>query len=256
MVLALPQVAEHATNYINMFLDPVINFVFPANCEICGSDLTSIKEKYVCFKCLSKIRLLFPPFCHRCGKGISSSFKWVERPLCKECLKTKRYFCEARAVSRYEGIIKECIHLIKYKKRIALYKPLMHLLIDCIIKNWQVEDFDFIIPVPLHKSRLRKRTFNQAELFSSSIGKYFGIPVSDSLKRYKDTPSQVNLSEKERVQNVKDAFLIRKKDHLFKDKVIMLIDDVYTTGATVNECSKVLMEAGAKKVYVLTLAHG
>jgi competence protein ComFC len=115
---------------------------------------------------------------------------------------------------------------------------------------------DLLMPVPLHEKRLRQREFNQSALIGKHVAKHLGVPIIvNSLLRKRDTIPQVGLSAKERRKNIKNAFTVRKKD-IIEGKHIMLVDDVFTTGATVRECSKVFMKAGAKKVYVITLTHG
>ena len=171
-------------------------------------------------------------------------------------VKNRIYFREARAVGRYEGLLKKSIHLVKYRRKIALSKGLAELMINYINNCLAIENFDYLIPVPLYKRQYRKRGFNQTELLVNEIGKHFNKKViSNNLKRIKDTQSQYKLNKSQRKKNTKDVFFI-KNPHIFHKRTVLLVDDVYTTGATVNECAKVLYKAGTKLVDVLVLAHG
>lgn len=119
-----------------------------------------------------------------------------------------------------------------------------------------ITNIDLIVPVPLHRSRKAERGYNQAELLAKYLSSKLGIPLnSRNLIRTKATKIQNKLSRHEREQNLKDAFIIRQSN-VFKDKRILLVDDIFTTGATVNECSRILMECGVKEVYVITIATG
>lgn len=227
----------------------LLDFFFPTLCRICNGPLG--EARWVCEKCLQRIIIVNPPVCHICGLPLSPSFMGTERPLCKDCKNEKRYFSMARSVAIYEGVMRECIHLLKYDGKTGLSKPLGRMMVT-LIKDEGIEG-DMIIPVPLHPRKRRERGFNQAELLSHEISKGINIPVdTKKLIKKKDTPSQTDLTRLERIKNVKGSFCVRGG---FKGKRILLIDDVFTTGATINECSKVLLEAGAEDVYVITLGR-
>lgn len=233
---------------LNNLYNNLLDFLFPSYCEICAQKLQG--EKYICQKCLKKVKYINANTCSLCGKELTLQVE----ALCKDCKDTKRYFKEARAIGRYEGVLKDYLHLLKY-----YHKPYLEILFPDIIKDYAkwIKDyqFDYIIPIPLHPKRLRERGYNQAELLAKYLSKAYKIKFyKNNLKRKKETLPQVGLNEKERLRNVKNSFIVKHKERV-KDKNILLIDDVYTTGATVNECSKELKESGAKKVVVLTLAR-
>ena len=143
---------------------------------------------------------------------------------------------------------------MKYEKKKSLTKPLGNLLIEHVKNNGRLERIDFIVPVPLHKKRLREREFNQSALLACLVGRNFNKPVLESnLIRTRLTTPQVELDRKERRRNVKGAFGVKKPEEI-KGKSLLLIDDVRTTGATLKECHKVLRQAGAKEIHILTLA--
>jgi ComF family protein len=245
----------------------LFNLIFPAECSLCPNPLETIRERYICSDCLKKIKPLEFPMCEKCGKQLSPSFNLVQHPLCHECRTMRRYFISARAVGTYEGVLKKAIWLFKYEGKTGLQGTLGSLMIDCISHlGWTNnidpksiigrEDIDIIIPVPLHKTKFKARGYNQSDILAAFIGKKMGIPVSrNNLKRIKATVTQVSLKRSQRIKNIHNAFCIRQPER-FSGKKILLIDDVFTTGATSNECSRILKQAGSSGIFVLTLARG
>lgn len=151
--------------------------------------------------------------------------------------------------------MRDTILLLKYQRVKALIPSLGGLLLKYCQRNLKTDDFDLVLPVPLYRSRKKEREFNQAEAFARIIGKHFSLPVSnENLLRIRDTRKMSGLNLKERRRNVKDAFLVKRKEEV-KNKRILLIDDICTTGATVDECSRILLQAGAREIIVLTLAR-
>ena len=231
----------------------LLDFFFPSQCRICEGSLNG--AKWVCNECLAKIKTISSPYCYRCGISLADIFLEVEEPFCKECKSQPRYFHQARAVAIYEGVMRECIHLFKYAGKRALSEALGELMVVFIDDQWGKESFDLIVPVPLHPRRKRERGFNQAELLTLPVKTHLNIPIdTKNLIRNRPTRTQTTLDRKERIENVKGAFEIRALSP-FTDRHILLVDDIFTTGATLNECSRTLMEAGARKVYALTLAR-
>jgi len=214
------------------------------------------------------LELIFPRFCPICGTGIESSDKY---PLCETCRKDIRqngrifpespkdgecHFDISYSVALYEGTIRECIHKFKYNGSLGMEALFADLMTSFAEKYMTINDFDRIISVPLHRAKLRERTFNQAEMLALPLSRKFRIPyVGNNLVRIKPGRSQTSLSKSGRVKDIEGAFRVRNAAAL-KDKSVLLVDDVFTTGATVNECSMVLKEAGAKYVGVFTLARG
>lgn len=214
------------------------------------------------------LELIFPRFCPICGTGIGSSDKY---PLCETCRKdikqNTRIFPEAPrgdechfdrsySVALYEGTIRECMHKFKYNGLLSLEALFADLMAGFAEKYMTISDFDCIISVPLHRVKLRERTFNQAEILALPLSRKFRIPyIGNNLVRVKPGRSQTTLSKSGRVKDVEGAFRVRNAAAL-KDKSVLLVDDVFTTGATVNECSMVLKDSGAKYVGVFTLARG
>lgn len=226
---------------------------FPSFCELCSSLLESPGERVVCRSCWEGIRTSFPSYCLCCGRFFESS---GEPHLCQDCLKKRPPFSCHRSCTRYRGEFKDIIILLKYRHYQVLGGDLAQFIYRVLGEEdelwWSVEA---IIPVPLHSKRKRQRGFNQARLIAKELSKLKEIElVEDCLVRIKNTPPQTFLDEGERESNVSDAFRVRKGENI-KEKVVLLLDDVYTTGATIRECSSVLREAGAKEVRAITLAQ-
>ena len=161
----------------------------------------------------------------------------------------------ARALGVYDGTFQELIHRWKYNGKIYLTPFWGEWMVEGLYRYWDGHSFDLLLPVPLHKKRLRERGFNQTLLLVKELSRRTGIPYRKStLRKKKPTVPQVNLSGLEREKGVKGTFCFAGREKL-EGKSILLVDDVFTTGATVNECSKILLTGGVERVDVLTLAH-
>ena len=182
-----------------------------------------------------------PPFCLKCGEPAPA----IEG-LCGLCMKGEHLFDFARSALLFSRTLREIIHHLKYSGRVSLARPLGDLLKECLLR--EAFTGDLVIPVPLHRSRERIRGFNQAELIAARLGR----PVAPRLlRRRKNTPSQTGLTRNERKRNLAGAFEVRGG---VKGTVIV-VDDVYTTGSTMNEIARTLKRAGAERVEVLTVAR-
>ena len=194
-----------------------------------------------------------PPYCPHCGLPYPSGDK--EGHLCAPCLKERWYFEVHRTCALYEGALKEAIHRFKYGgvfPLVGVFGDLLQPVFQNLTQDYPV---DVMVPVPLHIRRLRERGFNQALLLVKELSKRTGIPYEErALKKIKDTPVQIALKKWERRKNLTRAFQVKDKEAI-QGKAVVLVDDVYTTGATVNECSRALLRAGAKQVAVLTVAR-
>jgi ComF family protein len=195
--------------------------------------------------------LIFPPRCEVC-RGLGPE------ALCEKCQKKINFLSPSafiHSVGVYEGPLKTAIQRFKFKKKINLAEPLGVLLVKYLSHNLDMNLVDLIVPVPLHERRVRERGFNQAELLSHTITKYYDVPtVSGALFRTRETHPQFDLPRAERIKNVRGAFEV-KGGSLLRDRSLLLLDDIYTTGSTVSECTRVLKAAGARQVHVLTLSR-
>ena len=234
------------------FRSTVFQFFLPPQCPCCERFSEEGKQGF-CSNCLSQIRWIEPPFCSICGIPFIS--REVETHPCGACVTHRKYFTIARALGAFEGSLQEAIHRWKYEGKTYLTPFFASWMAEGLNRYWEPGSLDLLIPVPLHTRRLRERGFNQSLLLVRELSRRTGIPYRKSiLQKKKSTIPQVNLSGVEREKELKGTFHVIGKEEL-SGLSVLLIDDVYTTGATVNECSKVLLRGGAKRVDVLTLAH-
>jgi len=234
------------------FIERLLQFFLPPQCPCCEKFLEE-RERGICADCLLKIHWIEPPFCSVCGSPFVS--KEIDCHPCAACLRKGKYFTMARALGYYEDPLQEAIHQWKYEQKITFNPIFGEWMAQGLARYWDARQIDLLIPVPLHRQRLRERGFNQALLLVEELSRRAGIPYRKRVLRKKNpTTPQVNLSGAEREKGVRGSFHILDRKAL-EGKSILLVDDVYTTGATVNECSKVLLAGGAKRVDVLTLAH-
>lgn len=236
------------------FVKRIFDFILPTSCSYCSSAIKDSGIPRFCSSCWDDFSFISPPVCPRCGSPFASpeALSFSPDHECGRCRTNPPLFDQALSVGYFEGPLREAVHQFKYRPCRALGKPLG----EWMAKNVRLRsDMDAIIPVPLHSRRLKYRGFNQALLLASCVSAMHNVPLLyDELLRVKETRPQVELKGDERISNVKDAFGIKNK-FLLKEKKIVLVDDVFTSGATMNECARVLKDAGAVEVVTLTLAR-
>ncbi|HTY12752.1 MAG TPA: ComF family protein [Candidatus Omnitrophota bacterium] len=195
--------------------------------------------------------LIFPPRCQVC-RGVGP------RSLCPDCESKVNYLSPSafvHSVTVYDDVVKKAIHRFKFKKKLELSEPLGRMMVKYLSRHLNMSGIDLIVPVPLHRNRFTQRGFNQAEVLSHELTRHYGVPtVSGMLFRVKETAPQFDLPRAERFKNVRGAFEVKGKGML-KDRNVLLVDDIYTTGSTVSECTRVLKDGGARNVHVLTLSR-
>jgi ComF family protein len=234
-------------------LTGIADVIFPPRCITCAMILEEHGPLPFCPQCTAGIRFIRSPLCPRCG--MPYPHLEGEDHLCGECLVAERPFAVARAVGLYEDTLLTAIHLFKYRGRIGIGKVLGNIMADFAGGIWDMKAFSVIMPVPLHKKRLRERGFNQAVILARRIAKRFALPLDFlALRREVFTEPQVGLGHEERSINVRGAFTVREPERA-AGKRILLVDDVYTTGSTLAECARTLLNAEADSVAVLTLAR-
>lgn len=219
-----------------------LDWMYPPNCVGCG------EQGYrLCFKCQQEIKPISGPLCQRCGGPITE-----KQSLCTECQNDEPPYEASRSLARYEGVVRTCVHSLKYDRNQALGEFFAEELAELIRREgWEL---DLVVPVPLSPIRMQERGYNQAALLARPISFTLGIPFTPfGLKRIRNTQSQVELSAKERKSNVRGAF--EAIPEIVQGKRILLVDDVTTTGSTLRECSIALIKGGCLKVYCLTLAR-
>lgn len=204
----------------------------------------------MCAGCWRSILPLTAPLCDRCGDALPT---WrstsVAAGRCPRCRRTRREVDRARAIGTYDGALRAVIHALKYEGRRSLARPLAALM---RVRGADVlEGADCLVPVPLHRSRRRERGFNQA----ADLARHLGPPVTEALRRVRPTRTQTGLPQAQRHDNVRGAFAVTRAGGTLAGSAIVLVDDVSTTGATLDACARVLKEAGVREVRALTAAR-
>lgn len=226
-----------------------IDLLYPPRCPICDRVITT--DELHCNDCRFKVKYVTQPCCMKCGKSLEQD----DMQLCSDCSKKTHYFAQGVAAFSYSGEIKNSMYRFKYSNRREYSDFFAQGIADLkghVIKAWEP---DVLVPVPLHHKRQAYRGYNQAKLIADELGKKLGIPVdSHFLVRTKNTAPQKELNDKERNKNINNAFQIATFDVEYKK--IVLVDDIYTTGSTVDECAKVLLQHGADRVYVACACIG
>lgn len=223
------------------------NALFPENvtCDICGEELVADTRFCLCASCLEKMPFVGEHICLNCGVTIDN-----ESDYCIRCQNETHSFRLNRSPLIYENEAKDLVHALKFGKKKYIARTLGALMSDTYIKNRM--NAEIIVFVPMTASETKARSFNQAELIAYDIGKRLNIPVLPALEKVKDTSAQKELGGKERRENLAGAFVCVYNQ--VKDRKILLVDDVFTTGATAEECTKTLLKAKAREVNVLTSA--
>ncbi|RKY27275.1 MAG: hypothetical protein DRP61_04525 [Candidatus Omnitrophota bacterium] len=224
----------------------LIELILPNNCLLCEKKINS--GKFICEQCQNFERNL-PPFCRKCGISISVDSK---TRLCSRCRGKNFYFTRNLSLFIYKEPLASLIHLFKYQGFDFLADIFSQRLIEFIEElPIPVKNYNLLTSVPLHRRKLREREFNHSRLIAKKLSKYFLIPYKDTLRAKRYLKSQVNKSVESRTLDIRDNFYIIEE---VKEKNIILIDDVFTTGATLSECAKALKNKGAKEILTITLA--
>jgi len=232
----------------------LLHAILPVNCAACGVALTDDPVPFFCRTCWDTIHPLAGPACPGCGLPFASEVALTYSPdhRCLACRQDPPAFTRAWSCYAYEPPLQQAIHLFKYRGKIMLAGAL-----GALLRNARPDmpEIDLLMPVPLHPVRLREREYNQSLLLADELNRDLRLPLAyDNLVRLRATPPQTELSRSERLANLRRCFALRRPAQVAA-KRILLIDDVMTTGTTINECAKALRKAGAADVYALTLAR-
>ena len=263
---------------LSSFTLAALDLVFPALCPVCEATLGAGRRDPLCGDCWSAIIRLGPPWCSSCGSAPTVVAKGPPRPVrsakrcdsgervteplvgpppsavppCATCRTTRLQYDYARSAAVYEGALREALHALKFTGRRALSNPLGDLAAEQCVGSLP-GGIDALIPVPLARERERERGFNQSTLLARRIGRRLDVPTRPGwLARIRSTRPQSDLSAAERRANVRGAF--RASDHA-AGRHVLLVDDILTTGATLDACARALRAAGARRVGVLTVAR-
>ena len=235
-------------NIINILLE----FLYPDNisCILCDNPINKTNTYSMCKECFTNINFILDG-CVKCGKPIVN-YSLEEQNIegCNYCLNKGFYFDKVISCIEYTQLSKKIVFGLKYNNKTYMSKYIAQIMKEKLeLDNIK---FDYILFVPLHKKRMRKRGFNQAEKIAKSLSKLINISVVDNIERIYNTERLYKLNKDEREKELKNVFLLKDSKHELKNKNILLVDDIFTTGATVNEISKLLKLKNVNKVYVMT----
>jgi len=240
---------------IKRLLSGSLDLLYPPVCQLCHEQPAEPGDGYVCSQCWSQVRFIRPPFCERCGLpfagNLTTSF------ICTNCREMELYFRAARSAVVAKGVVLEAVHRFKYSRALWFENFLAGLLVReaapalCAGETWHG-----LIPVPLHSVKQREREFNQAALLAARLARATHLPLLENyLRRVQPTATQTLLTRVQRAANMKNAFVVRPGTRLAGQRLV-LVDDVFTTGATTNACARALRAAGVADVIVWTVARG
>ncbi|MCE9614045.1 MAG: ComF family protein [Lentisphaerae bacterium] len=232
----------------------LLDLLYPRVCGGCGQRVGG-EGMQLCWDCLSALQPVVDPFCSHCGDPVEGMIE--HRYRCGPCRKDAPGFDRARSAVRYRGPICDALQALKYNGGGHLAADLARLLAACVRTHFTDIAFDAVAFVPLYAKRQRARTYNQSRLLAVQLGRELGLGLMPprTLKRTRDTGTQTGLTAPERRINVENAFAVTQAEWV-EGRVLLLVDDVMTTGATVSACSRAIKEAGAAGVYVVTVARG
>lgn len=228
----------------------LLDLLYPRRCPLCDTVL-EFDEMKVCEPCMKKQVRIRPPYCMKCGKTIEDGTE----EYCGDCSAIPKSFDRGFPVFAYTGAIKDALYAFKYKNQ----RDYGDFFADCIDRQYGEElrnlQLDGLVPVPLHRNKRKKRGYNQAEVLANFLAKRLELPVYPAyILRIINTNPQKELNDKIRMKNLNNAFKIG--ENTIKLKKVLLVDDIYTSGATMEACTKVLLDAGVEKVYCTSVAIG
>ena len=232
--------------------EAAVSLFFPPHCASCGADTAG--GIHLCDECAAGARAIDAPFCHRCSEPFDGAIDGEFE--CANCGGRELHFDCAVAPYLSRGVVREMIHRFKYDRQHFLRVPLGEWLADALADGLlRSHRFEAIVPVPLHAARLRERGFNQAAVLAGLLSARTGVPLWEGLRRTRYTTTQTRLDRQARMDNLRNAFRVRDPSAV-EGRHLLLVDDVFTTGSTVDECARVLRLAGAASVRVATVARG
>jgi len=242
--------------WLEGFAGALTSVVFPAGCRLCDALLTHHRRLPLCETCLASFQRITPPVCRTCGQALSVPPETNEdAAICRDCLGGKFGFQLARSFGVYEGALARAIVLLKYERIEPLGSFFATRLLELVRSDSRLSSADVIIPVPLHRQKYRDRGYNQVDLFARPLARRLGIPYRPILlMRSRPRPEKHLLTQEERWEAVRGAFVMRPGGRVDNLRVLLL-DDVMTTGATLDACARALGEAGARVVLGLTIAR-
>jgi ComF family protein len=236
------------------WLEATLALVYSTVCQLCGERRARAAEGFVCTDCQRQVRFIVPPFCERCGLPYAGE---LSTPFtCANCHELELHFSSARSAVSAKGVTLEAIHRFKYQRALWFEPFLADLLLRQALPVLRAGQWDLIVPVPLHATKLREREFNQAARLARHLSRALALPLAPhALTRIRPTRTQTLLTRRQRAENMHNAFAPGRGPALTGQRIV-LVDDVLTTGATTNACARALRAAGATEVCVWTVARG
>jgi ComF family protein len=229
-----------------------MSLVYPPSCEACGAGVEH--GQYLCGLCAARAARINPPYCEVCSEPFHGAITGTFT--CQNCVGRNFHFTCAVAPYRSTGVVRDFIHRFKYFREFHLRHPLAHWAAEALQDERMIElQVDALVPVPLFRARERDREFNQATELARLIAARSGIPMRDCLKRIRNTTSQLTYDRGGRMENLRNAFKMRQNADV-RGLHLVLVDDVLTTGSTLDECARVLLSGGAASVRAITVARG
>ncbi len=236
-------------------IDAVASVLFPAPCRVCREPLTTASRVPVCAECLASLRRIVPPVCGACGRPFPPVMATSSSPVCHGCLHRVYRFDLARSFAYYDEKMVRLLMLLKYEPATPLANWFAARLEEVVRGEPQLAEVDWIVPVPLDRTRFRERGYNQAELIARPLARRLARPISTSLlSRLHPRPPRLKLSRRERWETVRGAFEVPAAARVDRS-CILLVDDVLTSGATLDACARALRSAGAAAVHAVTVAR-
>ncbi|MGB9473874.1 MAG: ComF family protein [Candidatus Udaeobacter sp.] len=227
------------------------SLLYPPVCTLCGGKTRA--GQYLCEQCEAKTMRIVAPFCRQCSEPFEGAITGAFR--CANCTRRTIYFEAAVAAYRGRGVVRQIIHDFKYGRQIHLRHLVARWLYEALDdERLREREFDLIVPVPLHPTRRRERGFNQAGLLAELLSSRISVPCKPLLERIRYTTTQTALDRAERMENLHNAFRLRKNTDV-RGLQVLLIDDILTTGSTLSECARVLKHAGATSVHAAMAAR-
>ena len=231
----------------------LLDLLFPPLCHVCKAFIPEAGELFICADCLSKISFLASPLCNICGAPFAT--ETGVNHTCGACV-IHQPFHTCRSATLLAGPVQELIHRFKYGNRVHLCQPLGLITAAELAPFSGAASADLIIPVPLHRKRLRQRGFNQSQLLGEVLEKKWRVPIQiGNLRRIRWTDPQTGLDARDRVSNVSGAFAVKDPKRV-EGKRVLLVDDVLTTGSTMRACVDALRESKVAAVFAVTVARG
>jgi ComF family protein len=246
--------AEPSERGILKWLNTGLALLYPEVCQLCKDEPATPRDGFVGRKCWSQVRFIRPPFCDRCGLPFEGDITTTF--VCTNCHELKLHFTSARSAVVAKTVVREAIHRFKYSRALWFENFLAGLLVREAAPALRAQRWDFLVPVPLYSLKEREREFNQSALLARYLSRAVNIPCNEkTLQRTMPTATQTHLKRDARAANMKNAFAVRPGAQLAGQRIV-LVDDVFTTGATTNDCARALRNAGAAEVCVWTVARG